>query len=99
MHVHAELLIGDYLSMCDWYGSLPPMLRNLAYHFPPGSKWRLRGRVSPMSAIQIREGDYWCPESFNGTGSINLRLISGATGHPLALTYIARPKDLIPASS
>lgn len=96
-----ELTIGDYLSMAEWYATLPPAIKELVRRFPPGSKWKIRGgwpgRLPAL--LPLREGDYFCPENFLGNEKIQMRLISGASGEPLAATCIVRPMDLIPAGN
>lgn len=101
--MEVELTVSDYLDMVNWWQSLPPGIRELVRHYPPGSKWQLRNQgvasLAQTNGIPIRSGDYFCPENFTSEGQIEMRLVSGETGQPLSVTCIVRQRDLIPAGN
>jgi hypothetical protein len=96
-----ELTIADYLSMCRWYESLPPVIQQLAARFAPGTKWRLRnqGHLGRLHTRHFKSEDWFEPESFTANQMVNMVQFDAATGMMLVGVYQMRPQDLIPAGS
>ena len=95
-----ELTIGDFLDFVQWYNSMPAPVQKLMAQFPPGTRWRLphQERIATLGQRVIKSGDWWSPTGFT-EDRVEMRLVSGESGQPLACSLLLPPSQWQPLVS
>jgi len=87
--------VADYLSACEFYGSLPSRQQKLFDRFPPGSRWKLRAHSS-ISLERFHPYDWFVPMGYTDAGRIEVCRIDHSTGMPTFGNLTVRTSDLVP---
>lgn len=96
-----ELTIADYVSLCEWFNRLSPLVQDLVLKFSPGTKWQLRDQQFLLKTKlgYIGAYDWFTPVAVTGNGMVDVVRYDCLTGLPVLGVMTLDPDDLIPAGS